>query len=123
MRITRLGIGLILTILGVYLQAQSAGQKITVTGKLVRMMAIGGESTGWVIEFDSETTVDGKKLNSIQMNYSDTAKLGTLENKRVTATGRLGYRHGVETGEQPVLKVSSIRPAKAAGQPKSGKET
>jgi hypothetical protein len=40
---------------------QSPVQKLTVTGKLVRVMAIGAESTGWSIELESTITVDNKK--------------------------------------------------------------
>src|ERR1700687_1200237 len=102
MRIARLSAGLILALVSVHLQAQPPEQKITATGILVRAMAIGGESTGWILELEATTTIDGKQVNSIQVSYLKTAKLEKLENKRVRATGRLGHRHGVETGEQPV---------------------
>ena len=35
-------------------------------------MAIGGESTGWMVQVDSETTIDGKPISSIEV--SDTHK-------------------------------------------------
>ena len=61
MRIVRLSAGLILALFGVYLPAlQQPEQEITVTGKLVRTMAIGGESTGWVLELESVAHIDGK---------------------------------------------------------------
>jgi heat shock protein HslJ len=117
MRIAKLSTGLLLAVVSVYLQAQSAEQKITMTGKLVCAMAIGGESTGWTLELDSATTIDGKQLNSIQVSYGKTAKLEKLANKRVSATGKLAHRHGVETGEQLVLDVSSIKEAMPTGPP------
>jgi len=40
---------------------QSPDQKLTVTGKLVRVMAIGAESTGWSVELESAITVDNKR--------------------------------------------------------------
>jgi hypothetical protein len=43
---------LLLVLLSVNTWAQSPEQKLTVTGKLVRVMAIGGESTGWAIELN-----------------------------------------------------------------------
>jgi heat shock protein HslJ len=107
----------ILALLSVHLQAQPPEQKITVTGKLIRAMAIGGESTGWALELESATTIDGKQMNSIQVSYRKTGKLEKLENKRVRATGKLAHRHGVETGEQPVFELSSIKEAKATAQP------
>src|SRR5262249_29861949 len=113
----RLSTGLILAFVSVYLQAQQAEQKITVTGKLVRAMAIGGESTGWALELESTTTIDGKQVNSMQVSYPKTGKLEKLENKRVRAIGKLAHRQGVETGEQPVLDVSSIKETRATAQP------
>jgi heat shock protein HslJ len=88
-------------------------QKMTVTGKLTRVMAIGGESTGWAIEPDSETTIDGKQVHSIEIAYPNTAKLETLVDKHVKATGMVTHRQGVETGQRTVFAVSSIRGAKA----------
>jgi heat shock protein HslJ len=119
MRITRLSTSLILALVSVYLQAQPPEQKITVIGKLVRAMAIGGESTGWALELESATTIDGKQVTSIQVSYRKTGKLEKLQDKRVKATGKLAHRHGVETGEQPVLDISSIKEAEATTQPAS----
>lgn len=116
MPFVRLSTGLILALVSVYLQAQQTEQEITVTGKLVRTMAIGGESTGWVLELEPTTNIDAKQVNSIQVSYRKTGKLEKLANKRVTATGKLTHRQGVETGEQPVLEVSSIKEAKTTTQ-------
>jgi hypothetical protein len=119
MRIARLTAGLILTLLCISLQAQTPDQKLTVTGKLRRAVAIGGETTGWVIQLESEITVDGKQVNSIELDYHETSKLEKLENQRVQVVGTLSHRQGVEAGERTVLVASSIRGAKATGQPKS----
>jgi len=75
-------------------------------------MAIGGESTGWAIQLESETSIDGKQVNSLRFNRRTTKKLETLENKSVRATGKLSHRRGVETGERSILDVSSIREVK-----------
>jgi heat shock protein HslJ len=111
MPIARFTPGLILALVAT-LAAQSPEKKITVTGKLTRVMAIGAESTGWSVEFDSATTIEGKPLHSIQIRYGTTARLEKLANKQVTATGKLTHFHGVETGDQPVLEVSSIKEVK-----------
>jgi heat shock protein HslJ len=113
MRIARLITGLILALSSVYLQAQLAEQEITATGKLVRAMAIGGESTGWVLELEPAITVGGKQINSVQVSYRKTSKLEKLADKHLKVTGKLGQKTGVETGEQPVLRVSSIKEAAA----------
>ena len=109
MRIARLTAALILTLLCISLQAQTQDQKLTVTGKLRRAVAIGGETTGWVIQLESEITVDGKQVNSIELDYHKTSKLEKLENQRVQVVGTLSHRQGVEAGERTVLVASSIK--------------
>jgi heat shock protein HslJ len=121
MSIVRLGIGLIFMVFCICLEAQTQSQKITVTGKLNRVMALGGESTGWALQLESEATIDGKQVSSIEVDYPKAEKLEKLDSKRVTATGTISHRQGVETGERPVLVVSSIKETKAATQPVPGK--
>jgi hypothetical protein len=89
---------------------------MTVTGKLTRVMAIGGESTGWAITLDSEAAIDGKQVHSIEVDSRKTKRLEKLENKHVEATGLLSHRHGVETGERIILVISSIKEAQASAQ-------
>jgi hypothetical protein len=113
----RISITLILVLSCLCSQGQERAQKITITGKLSHAMAIGGESTGWTIQLESEATIDEKQVSSIEVDYPRTGKLEKLDNKRVTATGTISHRQGVETGERPVLVVSSIKEAKAATQP------
>lgn len=104
-------IGVGLALFGIVPLATPADQKITVTGKLIRAMAIGGESTGWAIQLDPEIVIDGKSVHSIEVSFADIKKLQELENKRVEASGTLSRRHGVERGYRPVLHIASIRAA------------
>ena len=74
------------------------------------MMAIGAESTGWMVQVDSETIIDGKPISSVEV--SDTHKprqLEDFENKRVKIAGKVVYRHGVETGIQPYVEITTIK--------------
>ena len=112
MRSALIGIGLALLFLCISLPAETRAPKMTLTGKLTRAMAIGAETTGWAVELESETTIDGKQVHSIEVAYPDSKKLEKLENKRVKAIGRLSHRHGVETGDRLVLDISSIKEAK-----------
>jgi heat shock protein HslJ len=114
MRIARIGTGLTLVLFCICLYAKTPAQEMTVTGKLARVMAIGGESTGWTIQLDSEAAIDGKQVNSIEVDSRKTKRLGKLENKHVEATGLLSHRQGVETGERIVLVIASIKEAQAA---------
>ena len=114
MRIARIGAVVVLVFMCARVQAATQSQtKMTVTGTLARAMAIGGESTGWSIQVDPEITVDGKPVHSIEISYKDAQKLEQLANKRVTATGKLTHKHGVETGDRAVLEVSSIKETKS----------
>jgi hypothetical protein len=109
-RIFKIAFGVAL--LSICLQAQTDVQKVTVMGKLTRVMAIGGESTGWAIEVDPGVTIDGKELHSVEVSYKKKARLEKLENKRVAATGKMEHRKGVETGDRMVLEATSIKEAK-----------
>jgi heat shock protein HslJ len=102
--------GLILVFVCGCLQAQTKEQAITVTGKLTRAMAIGGESTGWMIQLDAETTIEGKPVSSIEVDaYGKISALEKRENKRVRATGKVFHRHGVETSERTILEITSTK--------------
>jgi hypothetical protein len=111
MRIARASMGLILTLCCVCLHAdESDPQKITLVGTVHRAMVVGAETTGWMVQVDSVTIVDGKPISSIEV--SDTRKpkqLEDFENKRVKIAGKVVYRNGVETGIQPYVEISTIK--------------
>jgi len=92
------------------LHAQS--DKLTVQGKLTRVMAIGGETSGWAIELNPVLTVEGKQVSSIEVVALDSKKLEPLENKTVKATGKLSNATGIETGQRPILTLNSIKAVK-----------
>jgi heat shock protein HslJ len=108
---------LILVLVGSCVSAQTKQPVITVTGRLTRAVAIGGESTGWMIQLDAEITIDGKQISSIEVDDPNTERLTKLENKRVIAMGNLSHRHGVETGERTVLEIRSITEPQESGEP------
>jgi heat shock protein HslJ len=110
MRVLQASTAVMLILFCICNYAQTTPQKISVTGTLGRVMAIGAESTGWAIQLDSETTIDGKAVSSIQVSDShEPGRLESLADKRVTIVGKVGHRHGVETGAQPFIEVSSIK--------------
>lgn len=98
---------LLFSILSFPLRAQS--KEISVTGKLTRVIAIGGESSGWAVQLDSETNIDGKSLHSIEVTSSDPSKFEKLLDKHIKLTGKLTHAHGVETGERPAASSSPSR--------------
>ena len=48
-----------------------------------------------------------KKARSIEADANG-KPLGTRKNKRVQASGRLAWRHGVERADYPVLEIVAI---------------
>jgi hypothetical protein len=112
MRIARTSMGLILAFCCVCLYAADEGepQKISAVGTLHRAMAIGAESTGWMMQVDSETIIDGKPISSIEVSdVRKPKKLEEFENKRVKIAGKVLYRNGVETGVLPYIEISTIK--------------
>jgi heat shock protein HslJ len=110
MRIVRIGLTLIAVLFMICSTATPQDKKLTVRGKLTRVMAIGGETTGWSIQMDSAIEVEGRKIDSIEVASADPAKLQSLNNKRVEATGTVSRIRGVEIRERIVLKLTDIKP-------------
>lgn len=108
MRVMQIGLSLALALFVMCCAASSEGEKLTVTGKLIHVMAIGGESTGWSIQLESEISIDGQPVDSLEVDSRSRARLDTLANKRVQATGTLTRKQGVETGSRSILDISEI---------------
>ncbi len=111
MRLADVGFGLRLILFCVCIQALGQEQRTTVTGTLTRMMAIGGETTSWAIQLDSVTSINGKPVDTLEVDLRDRGKLERLNNQRVRATGKLSRRTGVETGVRSVLEISFLEEA------------
>src|ERR1700761_5273160 len=97
-KIARASITLALSLFCICLHADEGGptQKIKVTGTLSRVMAIGAETTGWVLQVSSETVIDGKPISSIEVSDEHNPRqLEELEHKVVKISGKVVYRHGV----------------------------
>lgn len=110
MRAKRFALVLALGLSCLLLQAQTQEQRITVTGRLGRSMAIGAETTGWSVDLDTPVSIEGKPVRSLEIAYSQAETLEKLVNQQVRAKGRLVQQHGVESGDRMVLQVSSIKP-------------
>ena len=117
MRSTRIVAGLALVSFCLFSQAQTKALKVKVTGTLARVMAMGGESTGWAIQFDTPATFEGKQIKSVEVEYHKIKQLEKLENKRVKATGVLTHRQGVEMGDRIILVASSMKESTTAAPP------
>jgi hypothetical protein len=113
MRIARANVCLVLLLCCVGLHAdESDPQKVTLVGTLHRAMAIGAETTGWMVQVESQTIIDGKPISTIEVSYTRKPKeLEGFENKRVKIAGKVVYRHGLETGGQPYVEITAMKAA------------
>ncbi len=85
---------------------------ITITGKLIQIMAIGGETTGWAVELESDLRIDTQKIKRIEVDPAG-KKLGGYKDKRVEVKGRLTLGGGgPERGYYPVIEIEGIRELK-----------
>ena len=89
----------------------TAQKKMTVAGTLTRVVAIGGETSGWSLEFKNQVAMEGKKVRSIEVTGSP-EELERLKGQRVRVEGMLVHHTGMERGDYLVLEISSIRTAK-----------
>jgi hypothetical protein len=83
---------------------------ITVTGKLVRVVAAGGETTGWAIELDSPLKIGDESVHPLEVDH-DTNRFTKLEDKHVEANGNLTTHTGKEHPQRHVLEVTNIHEA------------
>lgn len=97
----------------------AADDVTTVSGRLIRAMAAGGESTGWAIQLGSKMTIEGRQIRSLEVESQDRESLNQLQNQRVKASGRIVHRHGIETGDRLILSLTSLMPMPS----KAGKYT
>jgi len=83
-------------------------------GKLTHVVGIGGETTGWALELNSDLTIDGRTYRSIEVSGPQ-KKLAQLADQEVKARGFIKHRKGVERKDWVVLEISSIRLRKPTG--------
>ena len=83
-------------------------------GKLTHVMGIGGETTGWALELQSDLTVEGQTFRSIEVS-GPKKKLTRLANQEVKARGFIKHRQGVERKDWLVLEINSIWLKKPTG--------
>lgn len=82
--------------------------EIILTGKLTRVMGVGGETTGWQLELQSDVTLEGQTMRSIEV-AGPAKRLARLADQEVKARGFVKHHHGVERKDWLVLELTSIR--------------
>ncbi|HVO58927.1 MAG TPA: hypothetical protein VMT51_14640 [Dongiaceae bacterium] len=82
--------------------------EVVLIGRLLRTMAIGGETTGYTLELRSEAELSGQKVHEIAV-AGKAKKLSKLVDQMVKARGVVEKRHTTERGDWLVLKISAIK--------------
>ena len=116
MRLLRSLIGAAAVISGLFIGALQASQQdeqspsIQVSGKLIRIVAIGGETTGWAVRLAGKTRIDNQELNQIEVDPKPrNINLLQFQDADVEITGYVVRRRGVERKSYPVMVIESIR--------------
>ena len=82
---------------------EEAGPQV-LTGTLIRVAAIGGETTGWAVQVEPDRRVE--------VDLSAIPAAGQYVDRRVTVRGQFTTVRGVEIPTRRVFKVSSLKPVK-----------
>lgn len=90
--------------------ADSKPEELQLSGTVRRVMAIGGETTGWALVLDFETAVGGRIFKEIELDPGDT-NMKQYKDQQVLVTGPLKEKTGIERGKYMVLQVKSIKKA------------
>ena len=110
-----------LLLVGVCFRVEAQGTPVEgtveATGKLVKVMATGAETTGWAIEFEQEVSFGGNGVHSIEVE-GDMKKFAKLENKKVTVKGSIVHSSGTERKDRMVFVVQKIKEWKAPAEEK-----
>lgn len=85
---------------------------VEATGKLVKVMAVGAETTGWAIQFEDEVSFGGKGTHTIEVE-GNVKNFGKLVNKKVTVKGTIVHRPGAESKDRMVFVVERMKEWKA----------
>lgn len=81
---------------------------IELTGILVKVSAVGAETTGWELHMPNPVTIDGKPVQSVELD-GDPHKFQKLENLRIGVKGIVTHVQGTERKDRIVIKVQKIK--------------
>ena len=97
-------IAVVLLCAGIWTAAQDKPEVVEVTGILVKVSAVGADSTGWEMHLPNEMNIGGKMTKAVEVD-GDPHKFQKLENLRITVRGYLMR----PTENRIVIKVQKIK--------------
>jgi hypothetical protein len=89
---------------GVWTAAQDKPEVVEVTGILVKVSAVGANTTGWEMHLPNEMNIGGKMTKAVEVD-GDPHKFQKVENLRITVKGIVTR----PSGDRVVIKVQKIK--------------
>jgi len=89
---------------GIWTAAQDKPEVVEVTGILVKVSAVGANTTGWEMHFPNEMNIGGKMTKAVEVD-GDPHKFQKVENLRITVKGYLMR----PSADRIVIKVQKIK--------------
>ncbi len=89
---------------GIWTAAQDKPEVVEVTGILVKVSAVGADTTGWELHFPNAMDIGGKTTKAVEVD-GDPHKFQKLENLRITVRGYLMR----PSENRIVIKVQKIK--------------
>jgi hypothetical protein len=89
---------------GIWAAGQDKPEVVEVTGILVKVSAVGTNTTGWEMHLPNEMNIGGRMTKAVEVD-GDPHKFQKLENLRITVKGYLMR----PSGDRVVIKVQKIR--------------
>ncbi|HWY09390.1 MAG TPA: hypothetical protein VNY24_21195 [Candidatus Acidoferrales bacterium] len=89
---------------GIWAAAQEKPEVVEVTGILVKVSAVGADTTGWEMHLPNEVNIGGKMTKTVEVD-GDPHRFQKLENLRITVKGYLMR----PSENRIVIKVQKIR--------------
>jgi hypothetical protein len=90
----------------------SSVETVMAAGRVIKVNAIGGETTGFALSMRQALVVNGQTLNQIELSAGIDLRKYLFQ--RVTVAGYVEIRQGIERGPYPVLVVQNIKRIPAA---------
>lgn len=105
-KITMMGmlVAVVMLCAGVWTVAQDKPEVVEVTGILVKVSAVGADTTGWELHFPNAMDIGGKMTKAVEVD-GDPHKFQKLENLRITVKGYLMR----PSENRIVIKVQKIK--------------
>jgi len=89
---------------GIWTAAQDKPEIVEVTGILVKVSAVGADTTGWEMHLPNEINIDGRMTKSVEVQ-GDPHRFQKLENLRITVKGIVMH----PSADRIVIKVQKIK--------------